>query len=136
MSTYGDVLSAFPELLKKFQIFSMAPRTGGGYYERVPLFKKTGCFIKGAKSHAAIAGEARVTNEAGIFYCYENKTAERVKQGMYFEEESQIFMIVDDQTFAREAGFGAYTCQLVQGSTDRQVENLKVESRIIEDYPI
>jgi len=136
MSIYGDILSAFPELMRKHQMYSMAPRAGGGYYERVLLFKKTGCFIKGAKSHAAIAGEARVTNEAGVLYCYENKIDERVKQGMYFEDEGQLFIIADDQTFAREAGFGAYGCQLVQGSTDRQVENLNVESRIIEDYPI
>ena len=134
MSIYGDILSAFPELIKTYQIFKMEPIPGGGYRSRTPLFKKRGAFIKGARSHAAIAGEARVTNEAGVFYCYELKADERVPQGVYFEDNGQIFVINDDQVYAREAGFGAYSCQLVQGSTDVQVENLHVEARTISDY--
>jgi hypothetical protein len=136
MSTYGDLLSAFPELLQEFQLFTMEPKIGGGYEERVKLMKKTGAFVRGAKSSAAISGEARVTNEAGVFYCYELKPSERAGQGIYFEDEGQIFIISDDQTFAREGGFAAYGCQVVQGSTDRQIENPNIEARTIGDYPI
>lgn len=136
MSYYGDLLSAFPELLKEYQLFTMEPLAGGGYRNRTNLFIKTGAFVKGAKSSAGIQGEARVTNEAGVFYCYELIPTERTQQGVYFEEENQIFIISDDQVFSKEAGFAAYSCQLVQGSTDRQVENLEVEQRTITDYPI
>lgn len=136
MSYYGDLLSAFPELLKEYQIFTMEPLAGGGYRNRTNLFKKRGAFIKGAKSSTGIQGEARVTNEAGVFYCYELKASQRTPQGVYFEEDNQIFIINDDQVFAREAGFAAYGCQIVQGPTDRQVENLEVEQRSITDYPI
>lgn len=136
MSYYGDLLSIFPELIKEYQLFTMEPLAGGGYRNRTNLFKKRGAFIKGAKSTAAIQGEARVTNEAGVFYCYELKEGQRIPQGVYFEEDNQIFIINDDQIFAREAGFAAYGCQIVQGPTDRQVENLNVEQRTIADYPI
>lgn len=136
MSYYGDLLSAFPELLKEYQIFTMEPIAGGGYRNRTNLFKRTGAFIRGAKSAASIQGEARVINEAGIFYCKELKPTDRTPQGVYFEEDNQIFIIHDDQTFSKEAGFAVYGCQIVQGSTDRQVENLNVETRTIEDYPI
>jgi hypothetical protein len=136
MSYYGDLLSMFPELIKEYQLFTMEPLAGGGYRNRTNLFKKRGAFIKGAKSAAAIQGEARVTNEAGVFYCYELKEGQRTPQGIYFEQDNQIFILNDDQIFAREAGFAAYGCQLVQGPTDRQVENLKVENRTITDYPI
>lgn len=136
MSYYGDLLSAFPELLKEYQLFTLEPMSGGGYRNRTNLYKKIGTFIKGAQSRAGIQGEARILNEAGVFYCYEFKESERTKQGIYFEEDNQIFIISDDQVFAREAGFGAYSCQLVQGSTDRQVENLEVEERTITDYPL
>jgi len=136
MSAYGEMLSAFPELLKEYQFFTMEPLAGGGYDNRQMLFVKTGSFLKGARSHTAIQGEARTTNEAGVFYCYEIKNSELVKQGTYFEDGNQIFMINDDQIFAKEAGFGAYGCQLVQGPTDKQVENLNVESRTIGDYPL
>lgn len=136
MSYYGDLLSAFPELLKEYQIFTMEPLAGGGYRNRTNLFKKRGAFIKGAKSSTGIQGEARVTNEAGVFYCYELKASQRTSQGVYFEEDNQIFIINDDQVFAREAGFAAYGCQIVQGPTDRQVENLEVEQRTITDYPL
>lgn len=134
MSTYGDLLSAFPELIQEYQIFTLEPVAGGGYRNRTPLFKKRGAFIKGAKSHAAIYGEARVTNEAGVFYCYELKANERTPQGVYFEDAGQIYLINDDQVYAKEAGFAAYGCQIVQGSTDAQVENRKVETRTITDY--
>ena len=136
MSYYGDLLMAFPELLKEYQLFTMEPVAGGGYRNRTNLFKRTGAFVKGAKSTAGIQGEARVTNEAGIFYCLELKPTDRTPQGVYFEEDNQIFIISDDQTFSREAGYAAYTCQLVQGVTDRQVENLNVVNRTIEDYPL
>ena len=134
MSTYGDMLSAFPEVIKEYQFFSMKPKTGGGYLNRVNLNVKTGAFIRGAKSYMSIQGEGRAANETGVFYCYENKTSELVRQGTYFEDEGQLFVITDDQTFAKEAGFGAYSCQLVQGPTDEQVENLNVEQRVITDF--
>ena len=136
MSYYGDLLSAFPELLKEYQIFTMEPIAGGGYRNRTTLYKKTGVFVKGAKSSAGIQGEARILNEAGVFYCKELKPDERTPQGVYFEVDNQIFIISDDQVFAKEAGFAAYGCQLVQGVTDRQVENRNVETRTIEDYPL
>ena len=136
MSIYGDLLSAFPELIKQYQIFTMTPKAGGGYTDRSNLFKKRGAFIKGAKSRMSIFGEARVPNEAGIFICFERNAAETMKHGMYFEDDDQIFVITDDQVYKREAGFGAYGCQLVQGVTDRQVENMEVEQSTISDYPI
>lgn len=136
MSVYGDMLALFPELLQEYQIFSMEPKVGGGYLNRRPLYKRTGAFIKGARSRMAVAGEARVTNEQGVFYCYISVPDDDLRQGVYFQEGSQIFVIIDDQTFAKEAGFGAYTCQLVQGITDQQVENQNVTSRTIADYPI
>ena len=134
MSIYSDILSAFPELIREYQLFTMEPVAGGGYRNRTSLFKKRGAFIKGARSHAAVAGEARVTNEAGVFYCYELKANDRTPQGVYFEENGLIFVINDDQIFAREAGFAAYGCQLVQGSTDTQVENMNVETRTVGDF--
>ena len=134
MSYYGDLLSAFPEMLKSYQIFTMTPRTGGGYRNRTNLYKKTGAFIRASRSQATIQGEARVTNEAGVFICYELKPDQRIPQGVYFEEDGEIFIINDDQTFSREGGFAAYGCQLVQGVTDQQVENREVESRTIGDY--
>lgn len=136
MSYYGDLLAAFPELIKKYQLFTMEPQVGGGYKNRVNLFIKKAAFIKGSRSQIGIHGESRVLNEAGVFYCFELKKTEFVPQGVYFEYENEIFIIKDDMRFAEEAGFGAYGCQLVQGLTDRQSENMNVETRIVEDYPI
>ena len=136
MSYYGDLLSAVPELLKEYQIFTMEPLAGGGYRNRTNLYRKTGAFIRHARSVMGIHGEARVLNEAGVFYCYELKLSERTSQGVYFEDDGQIFIIQDDQTFSREAGFAAYGCQVVQGLTDTQVENRNVETRVITDYPL
>ena len=136
MSVYGDILSAFPELIQEYQIFTMRPVAGSSYRTRVPLLKRRGAFIRGARSRMSIAGEMRVTNEQGTFYCYDNIPDEPLGQGLYFEDNRQIFLLIDDQTFAKEAGFAAFTCQIVKGNTDQQVENLNVEKRTITDYPI
>ena len=134
MAIYGDMLAAFPELLQDFQLFTMKPLAGGGYTGRTNLTTRVGAFIKGSRSPMKIQGEARVTNEAGVFYCYELVPEDLLGQGIYFEFNNEIFVINDDQTFAREAGFAVYGCQVVQGVTDKQVENLNVESRTISDY--
>ena len=136
MSVYGDMLAAFPELLQDFQLFTMKPLAGGGYTARTPLTTRVGAFIKGSRSPMKIQGESRVINEAGVFYCYEFFSDNTLKEGIYFEVDNEIFVINDNQTYSREAGFAVYGCQVVQGVTDKQVENLKVETRTIEDYPI
>lgn len=136
MSQYGDLLSAFPELIQEIEIFTMTPLAGGGYHNRITLYKKEGAFIRGGRSSAAIQGEARITNEAGILICFVLIPADRIKQGVYFEDEGEIFLINDDQIFSKEAGFAVYGCQLVQGSTDTQVEYEEIEERVIMDYLI
>ena len=136
MAVYGDMLAAFPELLQDFQLFTMKPLTGGGYAPRVPLTTRVGAFIKGSRSPMKIQGEVRVTNEAGVFYCYELVPDDLLGQGVYFEVNGEIFVINDDQTYSREAGFAVYGCQVAQGNTDTQVENLNVATRTIMDYPI
>jgi hypothetical protein len=136
MSVYGDLLAAFPELIQEHQFFTMTPRTGGGYYNKTNLYKKEGAFIRARKSKSAVQGEARVINETGVFYCYENSPYELVRQGDYFEVDGEVLTIVDSQVYNKEGGFGVYTCQLVQGGTYTQTEDLKVETRTIGDYPI
>ena len=134
MAIYGDMLAAFPELLQDFQLFTMKPLAGGGYTGRTNLTTRVGAFIKGSRSPMKIQGESRVINEAGVFYCYEFIPESTLREGIYFEVENEIFVISDNQTYSREAGFAVYGCQVVQGVTDKQVENLNVESRTISDY--
>jgi len=137
MSVYGDLLAAFPELIKTYQFFTMAPNVrNSGYAEKRNVLKRKGVFIRSEKSAMNIFKDIRVTNEAGIFYCFEFLPQDRIKQGLFFEDEDQIFLIKDDQSFRVEAGYSAYTCQLVQGNTDRQVENAKIEDRVVLDFPI
>jgi len=134
MSIYGDVLAMFPELIQVYTMFSMRPKVGGGYEPRVPLFNINGVFIREGQSKMKIQGESRVTNEAGKFYCFEFIPQGQVEQGTYFEDSGEIMQIVDDATFAREGGFGAYGVQLVQGLTDKQVENKQVSKNVVADY--
>ena len=136
MSTYGDILAVFPELLQEYDIFTMVPRVGGGYEHRKSLCKREGFFIKSTRTRMQITGESRVSSKAGVFYCLEPVPADLVRQGTYFEEDNQIFVFSDEEVFAKEAGFGAYGCQLVEGNTDQQVENKTIEKRTIMDYPI
>jgi hypothetical protein len=134
MSVYGDLLAYFPELIKIHQIFSMKPKVGGGYEERVPIRKIRAAFIREGQSKMKMQGEARVANEAGVLYCFDHVDRGILDQGTYFEDDGQIMLIMNDQTFAREGGFSAYGVQLVAGLTDKQVENKQVTTNIIGDY--
>jgi hypothetical protein len=134
MATYGEMLSMFPELILEYKIFSMKPKIGGGYEKRVPIRNIRGAFIREGQSKMKIQGEARVANEAGVFYCFDSIPAGILEQGSYFEDDGQIMLIMNDQTFAREGGFSAYGVQLVAGLTDKQVENKQVTENIIADY--
>ena len=137
MSIYGDLLAAFPELIKVYQFFSMKPNIGNaGYIERQNVVKKKGVFIRSEKSAMNIFKDIRVANEAGVFFCFEFLPQEKIEQGLFFEDEGQIFVIKDDQTFQKEGGFAVYTCQLVQGNTDQQTENMNIEKRLVLDFPV
>lgn len=136
MSVYGNVLAAFPELFKVHQIFSMEPAVGGGYTNRTNIAKRVGAFIRDGRDKMGIHGEARVKNEAGIFFCYEFTPADRIPQGVYFELDGQLFVFAADQTYSSEGGFAAYSCQLVSGNTDQQIENPETEDKVISDFQI
>jgi len=57
-----------------------------------------------------------------------------IKQNDCVEVDGRIFVVPDDQSFSLEGGFYKCLMQRLEGPTDQQVANMKVDQAIKDDY--
>lgn len=134
MSAYGDVLSAFPELLLEFLVFVMSPLAGGGFGPRIPFKKVTGYLTRDIGGLADKPDNSFVEGQQARFFVFDAIPSGGIDQGMYVEDDGDLFKFIKTDSFVREGGFTVYRLQLVSGETDRQVTNTAVEDMIINAY--
>ena len=134
MPVYGDMLSAFPELLKTIALFSMEPKTGAGYGARKHEFTCYGWLSRASSNKEKIQGENRAENKSAILYCFDPLPSGAISQGWYLEDSGELYQVINDNNFSYESGMSSYTCQIVTGVTDKQVENTNVVETAIHDF--
>ena len=130
---YGDMLSAFPELIRTYTVFDMEAKTGGGYNARRNLREVDGIFRRVPGGKMGIAGENREPNEVGTFWIYDDD-ADRVRQGSFVEIDGDLLVLTKDNGYLREGGFTRFTAALVGGPNDQQVEDPVVVEKALNDY--
>jgi hypothetical protein len=133
----GNMLSAFPELMKDYEVFKMEPRVGAaGYGERYGIRTVTGYMSYRKAREMGVEGDARTKNDRATFWeQHDFLTGEsRIEQGDYVEVKKHVYIFVEDDNFGDEGGFTRWTVQRVAGITDRQVTNTKVDEAIRNDY--
>jgi hypothetical protein len=130
------MLSAFPELLKDYEVFKMHPRIGAGYGERYDKKTVTGYWSWRKAREMGIEGDARSKNDRATFWeQHDYVTGEsRIEQGDYVEMKKYLHIFIEDDNFGAEGGFTRWTVQRVAGNTDRQTTNTKVDEVIRNDY--
>jgi hypothetical protein len=133
---YGDMLSAFPELMEDYEVFKMNPYVGAGYGERYDKNTVTGYMSWRKAREADIIGDAAIKNDRGTFWeqCDSVTGESRIEQFDFVEIEKQLYRFVEGDDFSREGGFARWTVQYVAGNTDRQTTNTKVDEAIRNDY--
>jgi hypothetical protein len=133
---YGDMLAAFPELLKDYEVFKMNPRIGAGYGERYDKRTVTGYMSWRKTREMGIEGDARTKNDRATFWeQHDGLIGEsRIEQGDYVEVKRNLYIFVEDDDFSAEGGFTRWTVQYVAGNTDRQTTNTTVDEVVRNDY--
>jgi hypothetical protein len=136
MPVYGNMLSAFPELMKDYEVFKMNPHIGAGYGERYGKKTVTGYMSWRKAREADIVGGAAVKNDRGTFWeqCDFLTGKGRIEQFDFVEIEKQLYRFVEGDDFSREGGFAGWIVQYVPGNTDQQTTNTKVDEAIRNDY--
>jgi len=136
---YGDMLSAFPELIKTYEVFKMAPHINGGYGERTDKRKVEGYWSNrkaNKQGMMGIEGDLRVPDHQATFWVCSTFQGKEVvvEQNDWVEVRGKMFRVVGDSDFSHEGGFYKLLMKRVQGPTDMQVSNMKVDQAVRGDY--
>jgi len=132
----GDMLLAFPELLKIYEVFKMRPRVGAGYGERYGNIKVEGYWSERKQSKMDVEGDLRTPNYQATFWVRDRLRGEPVvmEENYCLERKGKIFVVMDGQDFTVEGGFYKCLMQKLEGPTDQQVRNTNVDKAIRGDY--
>jgi hypothetical protein len=135
-AVYGDMLAAFPELLKDYTVFKMPPRVGAGYGERYDERTVTGYVSWRRAREADIVEGAATQNDRGTFWerCDALTGESRIEQFDFMEIKRELYRFVEGDDFAYEGYFARWTIQYVAGNTDLQITNTKVDEVVRNDY--
>lgn len=117
---YGDMLAFFPELLRPYDIFKMAPKVGAGYGPRETLFTKDGYFSRNKGGKEGIVSDSRTENQQATWYCADDIPRGLIRQGLYLEDDGEIYQFVLDNAYTREGGFVRHNMQYVPGNNGQQ----------------
>jgi hypothetical protein len=130
------MLPAFPELLRGYEVFKMAPRIGAGYGERYGKKTVTGYRSWRKAREAGIVADASTKNDRGTFWeqCDFRTGESGIEQFDLVEIKGQLYRFIEGDDFSREGGFARWTIQYVAGNTDQQTTNTKVDEVIRNDY--
>ena len=132
---YGDQLASFPELMKRYKVFTMRPKAGGGFEERVTFKERMIAYLtRDTGGHAGIPDDTFVEGQQAKFFVFDRIPKGTIRQGLYVEDDGELFKFVQDNSFAREGGFIVHRLEIVTGPTDQQVQNVQVEENIVNAY--
>jgi hypothetical protein len=136
MAVYGEMVLAFPELLKTYEVFNMRPRIGAGYGERRNRRNVRGYWSWRKQSKMDVEGDLRTPNHQATFWVQDNFLGKKVAMGQndHVEVDGKMFVTIDDQNFSHEGGFYKCLMQRLAGVTDQQTSNKKVDETIKGDY--
>jgi hypothetical protein len=136
MAVYGSMLSAFPELMRNYEVFKMEARIGAGYGERHSKRTVRGYMSWRKAREAGVIDGAATKNDRGTFWeqCDFLTGESRIEQFDMVEIKGNIYRFVEGDDFSHEGNFARWTVQFVAGNTDRQVTNPKVDEVIRNDY--
>lgn len=132
MPVYGDILSAFPELIQDYTVFDMKAKVGG-YGPRTNLRTVSGIFRKVPGGKLGIEADNRQPNSVASFWCFEDESV-KVGQAAYTELPDGLYLMTKDNGYVVEAGYAKYIVAIVPGPTDRQVEDPVIREKFIDGF--
>lgn len=123
---FGDQLAFFPELMLDYDIFSMPANIGAGYGARKTLFTISGYVTRNKGGQESVVTNLRTENQKATFYCEDEIPRSAIRQGLYIEDDKELYQFVLDNSYVREGGFIRHGLQLVTGNNTKQAPHAKV----------
>ncbi len=123
---YGEQLAYFPEFMQPYDVFSMAPKTGAGYGERKLVKQITGYFSRKVVSDEGVVDNTRTENQRGYLWTEDDVPRSSIRQGLYMEDDGELFTFMSDNAYVREGGFIRHKLQLVAGANGTQTPHARV----------
>lgn len=117
---YGAQLAFFPELFEDYEIFKMAPAMGAGYGARQRVGIVTGYFSRNKGGQESVVTDLRTENQKATLWCEDEIPHSSIAQGLYVEDDGELYQFVLDNGYVREGGFVRHGLQMVVGNTDKQ----------------
>jgi hypothetical protein len=126
---YGDMLSAFTELLEEYTVFKMPPKVSAGYGERYDIRQVTGYLSRNLGGRMAVLDDNRVKNDEATFWeVDESENGKgKIQEGDYVEDGADLFIFNHDDNYAKEGGFFVHRLQLVPSFTGQQQRDQRVD---------
>jgi hypothetical protein len=131
---YGDLLYAFTELMLPYTIFHLKPLAGGGFTDRKDIMTVQGYVSRDSGGRAGTPDGTFAEGQEAKFYCFDSLPASSIRQGMYIEDNGEVFKFIQDNNYAKTGGFAVYSLMIFTGVTDMQVPNRDVERNILNNY--
>jgi hypothetical protein len=118
---YGEMLAYFQELMLPHDVFYWEPKLGAGFTNKQILFPGIDLYVsrnKGGKE--SVTTDLRTENQQATAYVNDDIPRGLIKQGLYVEDDGELFQFVFDNGFPREGGYGRHNLQLVVGNDGDQ----------------
>jgi hypothetical protein len=132
-AVYGDMLSLFPELIGDHVVFKMRPMAGGGFNDRYDEQTVEGIFRPVPGGKMGIMGGNREPNAVASLYVFADCST-LISQGMYLEEDGEIYVLTKDNGYKTEGGYVKFVASIVPGITDKQVQDATVVEKALNGF--
>jgi hypothetical protein len=123
---YGAQLAYFPELFDDYEIFKMVPNIGAGFGARQILLTVYGYFSRNKGGEEGVVTDLRTENQKASFWCEDEIPRSIIRQGVYIEDDGEVYQFVVDNAYVREGGFVRHGLQLITGNNNKQTPHAKV----------
>lgn len=112
---YGDMLSYFPEMFRKFDYFNMNPLPSASYTKREKLGTARGVLQYLKRGELRRENDTLADTEIPTFW-----TRENLKTGYFLLVQDEAYRITNKADWLYAGGFNCFVLELVVGNTDKQ----------------
>jgi hypothetical protein len=111
------MLAYFPEVMREYDILSFDVVTPGGLTNRRVVTRVEQAYLSRKDGgQEGIVTSARTENQKATFYVEGDESLRGfIPQGLYVEDDGELYTFVKDNGFALEGAYHAYGLQLVTG---------------------
>ena len=119
---YGDMLSFFPELMRRIFLYEKSPTLIAGHTDKVNLRDSSGVLQFCKAGDVVVNGNTLNDVDAPVLW-----TRSEIGMNTYIEVDAIEYRRTKNNDFVREGGFNVYMLETIVGNTDTQTVDTTVD---------